>query len=87
MKMVAVNGGRLRMYAPDGSEEYRAFWREMQLARVGYRPNQSMNFHVNPSDGHDDYLVSLALTADAARELDIRSRVARGRVPSLGALN
>jgi len=85
--LAAVNGGRLRMYAPDGSEEYRAFWREMDAARVAYRPNQTMNFYVDPSEGHDDYLVSLALAADAARELDTRPRVARGRIQHLGTLN
>ena len=39
-----------------------------------------MNFFVAPSDGHDDYLVSLSLAVDAARELETRPRVARGRM-------
>lgn len=75
----ALNGGRLKMYAADGSEECAEFWREMELARVSYRANRTMSYFVDPSDGHDDYLMSLALTVEAARELDPAPRVARGR--------
>lgn len=82
--LAAVNGGRLKMYRGDASPEYAAFWREMELARLDYRPNRTMNFYVDPSQGHDDYLMSLALTVDAARDLDVRPRVARGR-PAAGA--
>jgi hypothetical protein len=83
--LAAVSGGRLKAYAADGSEEYRAFWREMELARVAYRANQTMNFHVPPSEGHDDYLMSLALAVEAARDLDPRPRVARGRMTAATA--
>jgi hypothetical protein len=84
----AVNGGRLRMYTPDGSDEYRAFWQEIERARVAYRPNQAMNFFVDASEGHDDYLVSLALTADAGAAMDGRPRIARGRMRAgFGELN
>ena len=80
--LAAVNGGRLKMYAADGSPEYVEFWRQMELARVAYRPNQTMNFFVPPSQGHDDYLVSLALAAEAAAGLEAtRPRVARGCLP------
>ena len=81
--LAAVNGGRLKVYTADGSQEYAAFWREMELARVAYRPNQTMNFFVTPSDGHDDYLMSLALAVEAARDLEPRPRIARGRTPAL----
>ncbi len=76
--LAAVNGGRLKMYAGDGSPEYRQFWREMELARVAYRANQTLNFFVDPSEGHDDYLMSLALAVEAAS--GARPRTARGRV-------
>lgn len=78
--LAAVNGGRLKSYAGDGSPEYAAFRREVELARVAYRPNQQMNFYVDPADGHDDYLASLALALDAGRTLDTQPRIARGRV-------
>jgi hypothetical protein len=76
--LAAVNGGRLKMYAADGSPEYAAFWGEAELVRVSYRPSRQMNFFVAPSDGHDDYVVSLALAVDAAKEIETRPRVPRG---------
>jgi len=76
--LAAVNGGRLKMYAGDGSDEYREFWEQAERARVAYRANQTMNFFVDPSDGHDDYLMSVALAVEAAA--DSRPRTARGRI-------
>ena len=77
--LAAVNGGRLKMYAADGSAEWAEFWRQMELARVAYRSGRTMNFFVDPASGHDDYLMSLALVVEAARDLDPQPRVARGR--------
>jgi hypothetical protein len=76
--LAAVNGGRLKVYAADGSAEYRQFWREAERARVAYRANETMNFYVDPAEGHDDYLTSLALAVEAAS--GARPRTARGRV-------
>jgi hypothetical protein len=76
--LAAVNVGRLKLYAGDGSLEHRHCWRELELARVAYRANRTMNFFVEPADGHDDYLVSLALLVEAGA--DASPRVARGRV-------
>jgi phage FluMu gp28-like protein len=78
--LAAVNGGRLKMYAADGSPELAEFWREAELARVLYRPSRQMNFFVAPSDGHDDYVVSAALAVHAASDIETRPRVARGRL-------
>jgi hypothetical protein len=79
--LAAVNGGRLKMYAGDGSAEWTEFWRQVEAARVAYRAGRTMSFFVDPSDGHDDYLMSVALAVEAARDLepDPRPRVARGR--------
>ncbi len=79
----SVSGGRLKVYEADGSEEYSAFWSEIEGTRVAYRPNQTMNFYVPPAEGHDDYVMSLALAVEAGRDLDPRPRVARGRVGAL----
>jgi hypothetical protein len=76
--LAAVNGGRLKVYAGDGSAEYRTLWQEVERARVSYRANRTMNFYVDPSEGHDDYLMSLALTVEAAT--GARPRTARGRL-------
>ena len=61
-----INTGRCRLYAGDGSEEYRAFWAEAEAARYEMRANEQMNFYVPASEGHDDFLMSLALCAHAA---------------------
>jgi hypothetical protein len=70
--LAAVNSGRLKMYAGDGSEEYQEFWREMELAQSQYRASQTMNFYVDAAKGHDDFLMSLALVVEAGRGCEIR---------------
>ncbi|MFH1648045.1 MAG: hypothetical protein ABID71_10290 [Chloroflexota bacterium] len=74
--LAVVNSGRLKMYRADGSAEYREFWQEMELARSQYRPSRTMNFYVDPSRGHDDFLMSLALLVEAASRYSPRG--ARG---------
>jgi len=71
-----VNSGRIRMYKKDGSQEYRETMLQLERARSQYRPNQTMNFYLDPQDGNDDFLVSLALVAAAAR--DFSPRTAKG---------
>jgi len=65
--LAAVNSGRLKVYQGDGSEEYREFWGEMEKARSQYRASQTMNFYVDPAQGHDDFLMSLALVVEAGQ--------------------
>lgn len=74
--LAAVNSGRLKMYKGDGSAEYQQFWVEMEKAKSQYRPSQTMNFYVDPAQGHDDFLMSLALLVEAAKRYE--SRGARG---------
>lgn len=71
-----VNSGRLRLYHQDGSDHHKQLMLQLERARAQYRPNQTMNFYVDPSEGHDDFLVSLALVAEAAR--DFTPRGAKG---------
>jgi len=70
--LAAINAGRLKMYCRDGSEDYQQFWFEMEKAKSHYRPSQTMNFYVNPAEGHDDFLMSLALLAEAANQYSPR---------------
>lgn len=77
--LAAVNTGRVRIYADDSSPESREFWLQIERARAEARPNQTLNFFVDPRQGHDDFLISLALTVRAAA--GYRPRVARGRLP------
>jgi hypothetical protein len=67
-----VNSGRLKLYKQDGSREYKEALFELERARAQYRPNQTMNFYVDPQEGHDDFLVSLALVVQAAKGLSPR---------------
>jgi hypothetical protein len=64
--LAAVNTGRLKMYADDGSPESRHFWDELRLARSVHLAHQRMNFFVPDGAGHDDYLISAALCVRAA---------------------
>jgi hypothetical protein len=75
--LAAINSGRLKMYAGDGSEEYREFWWQMERAKSAFRANQTMNFYVDPAEGHDDFLMSLALLVEAA---NYTPRSAKGHV-------
>ena len=75
--LAAVNSGSLKMYAPDNSPEYQEFWFEISKAKSRYRLNRTLNFYVDPSDGHDDFLMSLALLVEAANGYSPRE--ARGR--------
>jgi len=76
--LAAINSGRLKMYARDDSPEYQEFWPQMEKARSQYRPNQTINFYVDPSQGHDDFLMSLALLVEAAQKYSPRS--AKGKL-------
>jgi hypothetical protein len=73
-----VNSGRLKLYKQDGSRECKETLLELERARVQYRPNQTMNFYVDPQEGHDDFLMSLALAVQAAKGLSPRE--AKGRL-------
>ncbi len=77
--LAAVNSGRLKMYVADGSPQWAEFWREVEMARLAYRPNRTMNFFVDPSQGHDDYLISMALLAEAGNGVQAAPRIAHGR--------
>ncbi len=76
--LAAINSGRLKMYAGDGSAEYQQVWFEMEKAKSQYRPSQTMNFYVDPAQGHDDFLMSLALLVEAAKQYSPRG--ARGSI-------
>jgi len=79
--LAAINSGRLKMYAGDGSQEYPEFWSQMERAKSTFRPSQTMNFYVDPAEGHDDFLTSLALLVEASQ---YEPRSARGRLRGVG---
>jgi hypothetical protein len=69
--LAAVNGGRFRMYQEAATEDGCAaeLWREAALCRYAIRRGQQLSFWVPESEGHDDFVVSAALCAWAAREV------------------
>ena len=79
--LAAINSGRLKMYASDGSSEEQEFWFEMEKAKSQYRPSQTMNFYVDPTEGHDDFLMSLALLVEAANQYSPRGARGRSSLP------
>jgi len=76
--LAAINAGRLKAYKGDGSDEAQEFWLEMEKAKSQFRASQTMNFYVSPAEGHDDFLMSLALALEAANLYERRG--AKGRV-------
>ena len=79
--LAAVHSGRLRLYRIDGSREAADCRMQLERARAAYGERGQMQFSVDPSEGHDDYLMSLALAVHAARD-EGGSRTARGRTPA-----
>ncbi|MBL7208570.1 MAG: hypothetical protein ISS52_00585 [Dehalococcoidia bacterium] len=79
--LAAINSGRLKLYKQDGSQDYRELMFELEKAKQVFRPNQTLNFFVDPVDGHDDYLTSLALVVQAAAKY--APRKAKGQLLGL----
>ena len=75
--------GRLTQYADDGADITRIY--RHQLAACTYEvlpgPGKLLRWSVPAGRGHDDLLISTALTA-RLDEIDWRDRTARGSVPS-----
>jgi hypothetical protein len=76
----SIATGRCKTYTDDGSPDSTALWHQAKYARADYYPSQAMNFYLDPADGHDDHIVSLALTIHAAQHAT--PRIARGRRPT-----
>ncbi len=79
----AVNAGRLSMYTkPTGdplageAAKWDEFWIQCVACRYEVDQNQRMRFFVPDDEGHDDFVMSLALTARAAADLKPASELA-----------
>jgi hypothetical protein len=73
----AVNGGRLRIYEGAASAERGECLRQLERCRAVYKPNRTLAYFVNEREGHDDYVISLALAVAAVPAA--QPRRARGR--------
>lgn len=66
-----LNSGRLKLYAPSQapSKIVEECWQQLHLARYRYPAPGIIDFYVDPSDGHDDFISSLALLTEAVDSL------------------
>ena len=62
--LAAVNAGRLKLYAADGSPEQRECLLQLEHTQAEYRAGQRLQFYVDERDGHDDFVMSLALAVE-----------------------
>ncbi len=72
--LARINRGHLQIAAGAPQD----LWDQLRLARLQARPTRQINFYVDDRDGHDDYLMSVALLCHAADTLPA-PRVASGR--------
>jgi hypothetical protein len=64
--LAMINTRRLSLYKEDQSAEYRECQAEITACRYRLRSGEQMAWSVPESEGHDDFVVSLALAARAA---------------------
>ncbi len=64
-----VNSGRLKIYSPDGAPPAISAqcWQQLSAARYRIPSEGLLTMYVDPSEGHDDFLMSLALCCEALR--------------------
>jgi hypothetical protein len=75
--LAAVNGGQVKLYAERDTTDARDCWDELRAARRALAAHQTLNFYVPPGEGHDDFLMSLALVVEAARLAPVRRATGR----------
>lgn len=65
-----VNSGRLKIYTPDEApaETYEECMKQLKLARYAIPGEGLLSMHVSPREGHDDFLISVALCCEAIKE-------------------
>jgi hypothetical protein len=66
-----LNSNRLKLYTSAGSPQktYNECWQQLRTARYSLPGPDTLNFYVDPTDGHDDFLCSLALLPEALHVL------------------
>ena len=71
--LALLNDGRLKLYAPQQAPTgiYNECWQQLRRARYRLPAPETLDFYVDPADGHDDFLISLALLAEAAQPITL----------------
>lgn len=69
--LALINSGRLKLYTAGSAPAPLAeeCWRQLRLARYRLPAPEVLDFYVDPTDGHDDFLMSLALLTEALNTL------------------
>lgn len=62
-----INSGRLTLYRPDEAPSaiYDECWKQLRTARYRVPGENLLDMYVDPTEGHDDFLMSIALTCHA----------------------
>ena len=65
--LALINSGRLKMYQPDEAPAliYEEAWKQLRLARYRIPAAETMDMYVDAGEGHDDFLMSIALVTEA----------------------
>ncbi len=63
-----LNSGRLKLYTSSEAPYaiHTECWQQLQRARYRLPAPDTLDFYVDPTDGHDDFLISLALLVEAS---------------------
>ena len=64
-----MNSGRLKLYIKDGAprDVYEEMWSQIKKARYRLPTAETIDFYVEADEGHDDFLISLALLTEAIK--------------------
>ena len=67
--LALLNNNRLKLYNREGAPCHISAecWQQLHTARYSLPGPDLLNFYVDPADGHDDFLCSLALLSEALR--------------------
>ena len=58
-----AGSGRLQLWTGDGSPEYRECWQQVRRCQLALHPGNRISFRVPTGQGHDDYVMALAMLA------------------------
>jgi hypothetical protein len=66
-----INSGRLKLYAADQAPRsvHEECWHQLLMARYRVPGEGLITMECNPGEAHDDFLISIALCAEAVRDL------------------
>jgi hypothetical protein len=71
--LALINSGRLKLYAGQSAPAaiFNECWQQLHRARYRLPAPDVMDFYVDPAEGHDDFLMSLALLTEATSALNM----------------